>query len=99
MLTEKKSILSYISTFRKFHPIALIMILSLMILSAHIMNLDVVIEEKIVPFSFSLFLYFFAVFFEDYRVNKQKEFEKIMISNVPNNIQRLPNRREANKFR
>ena len=70
---ETESIFSLLGIIRRFHPIAVLMIVSLLVLSVQIWSLDVALEKKLVPVALSVFLYFFTGFFEFYRIGKEKE--------------------------
>ena len=73
MTEENESFFSVLSSVRKFHPVALVLIVVFVMLTANIWNFDVSLEKKIVPLIMSGSLYCLISFFESYRIEKQNE--------------------------
>ena len=73
---EKTSWIETLSTIRKFHPVALLLIFGTIMLTANIYNMDLTLEKKIVPLILSASLYFIALSFEFYRVSKERELKE-----------------------
>ena len=70
---EESSWFDVLGTLKKFHPVAFVLLLALMWISITVYNFDISLQEKIVPFAFSVSLYFMGASFEFYRIDKQKE--------------------------
>ena len=70
---QKSGIFEALGTIKKFNPVAFVLLIALMWISVNIFNLDIALQEKIVPLALSGSLYGIGVFFEFYRIEKQKE--------------------------
>ena len=71
---EKSNIFDVLGTIRKFHPVAFVLLLVLMYTSVTVFNLDMPIQEKILPVTISSSLYVIGSLFEFYRIDKQKQW-------------------------
>ena len=59
------------SLVRKFHPVALLLTVAFMMITATIWQLNTSFEKKIVPVIMSASLYFIISFFEFHRIDKE----------------------------
>ena len=73
---EKTSWIESLSTIRKFHPVAFLLMFGFMFLTSQIWNSSLPLTEKIVPLAMSFSLYLIAAFFEFYRVSKEQELKE-----------------------
>ena len=73
---EESSWLDILGTIKKFHPVAFILLLVLMYASVTVFNLDIALEKKIILLALSGSLYVIGVFFEFYRIEKNKEVKE-----------------------
>ena len=73
---EESSWLDILGTMKKFNPVAFILLLVLMYASVTVFNLDIALEKKIIPLALSGSLYLIGVFFEFYRIEKNKEVKE-----------------------
>ena len=73
---QKSGIFDALGTIKKFHPVALILLIALMWIGVTVYNLDIALEKKIVPLALSGSLYVIASFFEFYRIDKQKDMKE-----------------------
>lgn len=78
MSEEKEGVWEAVGAVRKFHPVALLIMLAFMYLTIQLLTLDMPMDKKIVPVFFSLVFYFVAVFFEMNRLN-QKEAKQLKL--------------------
>ena len=82
MAEEKEGFFSSLGLIRKFHPVAFLLIFSLMWLFTKIVNSNSPMTEKIVPSALLFSLYLIGLLFEFQRISKEQETtEKVFLVN------------------
>ena len=76
MTEEKESLFSSLGLIRKFHPVAFLLVFSLMWLFTKIVNSNSPMTEKIVPSAMMFSLYLIGLLFEVHRIGKEQEIKE-----------------------